>query len=152
MSRLEDYRRRGQAQRRLTHKIFWCVDWARSRSDDARRLLSNSASRGQHPSGPPPHLSAIPSLRNPAHCVRGIDQARPTEGLTITAQGSFNDAVLTQDIPGANTPGSTYGLAGDRLPYAIRWSGGITVKQDISLPNAWIGFVGGALNYIGSFA
>jgi len=77
-------------------------------------------------------------------------QARPTTGLTITAQGSFDNAVLTQNMPLAVVAGGTYGLAGDRLPYSIRWSGGISVNQDIVLSNEWTGFVGGDLTYIGS--
>jgi outer membrane receptor protein involved in Fe transport len=72
-------------------------------------------------------------------------QARPARGLTIAAQGSFNNAVLTEDLP----PGPAYGLAGDRLPYSIRWSGGASVNQDFQLWNEWTGFAGGELTYVG---
>jgi len=74
-------------------------------------------------------------------------QAHPAAGLTITAQGSFDDAVLTQNLPAAST---AYGLAGDRLPYSMRFSGGLTANQDIHLADEWVGFVGGAVNYVGA--
>jgi len=74
-------------------------------------------------------------------------QARPTRGLTITAQGSFDHAILTQDLPVTST---AYGKAGDRLPYSARFSGGIGVNQDIRLSNDWVGFSGADVNYLGS--
>jgi outer membrane receptor protein involved in Fe transport len=77
-------------------------------------------------------------------------QTRPATGLTITAEASFSNAVLTQDMPPAVVAGGTYGLAGDRLPYSIRWSGGLTLNQDIPLSGGWTGFFGGAVNYVGS--
>jgi outer membrane receptor protein involved in Fe transport len=75
-------------------------------------------------------------------------KVRPAYGLTITAEGSFDDAELTQDIP-SNGAG-IYGLSGDRLPYSIRFSGGLSVNQDVRLWNEWVGFLGGSVNYIGS--
>jgi outer membrane receptor protein involved in Fe transport len=74
-------------------------------------------------------------------------EAHPLEGLTITAQGSYDDAVLTQDLPAAST---TYGVKGTQLPYSMRFSGGATASQDIRLTSNWIGSVGGAFNYVGS--
>lgn len=74
-------------------------------------------------------------------------EAHPVQGSTITAQGSYDDAVLTEDIPASNT---AYGLKGDRLPYSMKFSGGLAVKQDIRLTKEWMGFVGGAVNYVGS--
>jgi len=77
-------------------------------------------------------------------------EAHPIEGLTLAIQGSFSNAVLTQDLPPSALGASgAYGLAGDRLPYSIRASGGLTVNQDIRFPGGWIGFVGGAATYIG---
>lgn len=78
-------------------------------------------------------------------------QARPVTGLTITAQGSYNHAVLTQDFSSEILAGLTYGKSGDPLPYSIRWTGGLTIDQDIHLANAWTGFIGGTVNYIGSY-
>lgn len=76
--------------------------------------------------------------------------AHPAEGLTLSAQGSYDDAVLTQDIPPAAVAAGTYGLAGDRLPYSIEFSGGFTANQDIRLTDDWIGFIGGSVTYVGS--
>jgi len=75
-------------------------------------------------------------------------RARPAQGLTIAAQGSFDNAELTQNLPSA-AAAYGYGLRGFRLPYSIRWSGGFTVDQEIQLANAWLGFVGGELSYVG---
>jgi len=72
-------------------------------------------------------------------------EARPLQGLTIAAHGSYNNAVLAQDLPQP-----TYGLKGDKLPYSMRWSGGVTANQDIRLAGDWIGFLGGSFNYIDS--
>jgi len=76
-------------------------------------------------------------------------QAHPVTGLTIQAEGSFNDAALTQDLPAAAVAAGAYAVAGDRLPYSIRWSGGITANQDFPLWRGWTGFVGGAFDYVG---
>lgn len=75
-------------------------------------------------------------------------QSHPLEGLTITAQGSYNNAVLTQALQPPQF--SAVALSGDRLPYSIRWSGGLTANQDIPLSGEWISFVGGAVNYVSS--
>jgi iron complex outermembrane receptor protein len=74
-------------------------------------------------------------------------EVRPLEGLKITAQGSYDDAVLTQDLPAAST---IYGVKGTQLPYSMRFSGGFTANQDIRLTTNWVGFVGGGFNYVGS--
>ena len=74
-------------------------------------------------------------------------QAHPLQGLTLAAQGSFDDAELTQDLPAGST---AYGLKGDRLPYSMRFSGGFSINQDFPLANGWSGFAGGAANYVGS--
>jgi len=74
-------------------------------------------------------------------------EARPLEGLTIEVAGSFDDAVLTQDLPPDSA--GLYGVKGDRLPYSMRASGALSVNQDFHLTHAWIGFVGGAVDYVG---
>jgi len=77
-------------------------------------------------------------------------QARPATGLTIAAQGSYNHAVLAQDLPAAAVAAGVYGLAGDRLPYSIPWSGGFTANQEFPLGSQWKGVVGGAVTYVGT--
>jgi iron complex outermembrane recepter protein len=76
-------------------------------------------------------------------------EAHPLEDLTLGIQGSFDNAVLTQDMPPGALNAGTYGLAGFRLPWSIRTSGGFTVNQDVHLSDGWVGFAGGAFNYVG---
>jgi len=76
-------------------------------------------------------------------------QARPGMGLTISAQASYNDAKLTQDMPADAVRAGSFGLNGDKLPYSIPWSGGFAVNQDIPVTGGWTGFVGGAVTYVG---
>jgi iron complex outermembrane recepter protein len=73
--------------------------------------------------------------------------ARPLTGLTLSAWGSYDDAVLTDSFP-ANS--SVYGLAGDRLPNTAKLSGNLGFEQDFSLPAAMTGYVGGTLVYVGN--
>ena len=75
--------------------------------------------------------------------------AHPTKGLTLGIQGSYDNAVLTQDLPPGAVAAGAYGLAGDRLPYNTRVSGGLTANQDFRLSKDWIAFFGGAVNYVG---
>jgi len=74
-------------------------------------------------------------------------EGHPTRGLTIAAEGSYDNAVLTEDLPAGST---AYGVTGDRLPYSMRLSGGLSVNQDVPVSGNWVGFVGGSLNYVGS--
>jgi len=76
-------------------------------------------------------------------------QATPTRGLTITGQASYNNAVLTEDLPPGVVAQGAYGPSGTQLPYSIRWSGGVTANQDFPIANEWKGFIGGALTYVG---
>lgn len=71
-------------------------------------------------------------------------EAHPLQGLTLALQGAYDNAVLTQDLP----TGSAYGLKGFRLPYSMKFSGGVTINQDIRVSDAWTAFVGGSANYI----
>lgn len=72
-------------------------------------------------------------------------EAHPLEGFTLAAQGAYNHAVLTQDLPS----GSAYGLKGSQLPYSMKYSGGLTLDQDIHLTNDWTGLVGASATYVG---
>jgi len=76
--------------------------------------------------------------------------AHPIKGLTLTAQASSSNAVLTQDLPPETVAAGAYGLAGARLPYSIKFSGGLSANQDVFLTHDWVGFFGGAFNYVGS--
>lgn len=69
---------------------------------------------------------------------------RPIGGLTLGAWVAWNEAVLTKDLPAASP---AYGAVGDRLPYASRWSGNVSIDDEFSLPANVTGFVGGSANY-----
>jgi len=73
-------------------------------------------------------------------------ESRPLKGLTMGAWVAWDDAVLTQNAP-ANT--SVYGSSGDRLPYANRFSGNLSLDQEFALPAQATGFVGGTVSYVG---
>jgi iron complex outermembrane recepter protein len=74
-------------------------------------------------------------------------QARPTDSLKITAAASLNDAQLTQNFPASAV---AVGFAGDRLPYSSRFSGSLSVDQDIVRRASWTAFLGGSLSYVGT--
>lgn len=72
--------------------------------------------------------------------------ARPLPGLSIEAWGAYDNAVLTQAFP-TNSP--VYGVPGDRLPYAARYSGSLSLNQDFPVLESLAGFVGGQVSYVG---
>jgi iron complex outermembrane recepter protein len=74
-------------------------------------------------------------------------QARPLEGLTITAADTFSDAVLTQNLPRAST---AIGFDGDRLPFSSRYTSSVSAQQDIPLAGGVTGVVAASAAYVGS--
>jgi iron complex outermembrane recepter protein len=58
-------------------------------------------------------------------------EAHPAPGTKVSLNGSFNNAVLTQDLPAEAVNAGAYAVAGDRLPYSARASGSIGIEQDI---------------------
>jgi outer membrane receptor protein involved in Fe transport len=73
-------------------------------------------------------------------------QARPSHRLTISASGSWNDAVLTEDFP---ADASSFGQSGNRLPSSARFSGSLSLNQDFPFSATVEGFAGGSLSYVG---
>lgn len=69
----------------------------------------------------------------------------PTDGTTIGATFSYDDAVLTKGFPADS---SYYGVSGDRLPLTSRDSGSVSIEQEFTLPNAQ-GFAGAVVAYVG---
>jgi len=67
-------------------------------------------------------------------------QSKPLEGLTVTAWGTYDNAVLTQSIPADS---SVYGPAGSRLPYSTR-SRQCVIQSGISIVNGVTGYAGHA--------
>ncbi|MGH8192464.1 MAG: TonB-dependent receptor, partial [Rhodanobacteraceae bacterium] len=79
---------------------------------------------------------------------QGIEAAwtlRPVAGLTLTANASWTDAVLTQ-----NTPAGLVGFTGDRLPYVPRWNANVGAEYVFPLADGWSGYAGGNYGYTGS--
>jgi iron complex outermembrane receptor protein len=70
----------------------------------------------------------------------------PTQDLTISAWGTWDEAELTEPFPPI---ASAYGVAGDPLPFAARASGYSSVEQQFPLSDQWRGFVGAAETYVG---
>lgn len=69
----------------------------------------------------------------------------PRSGLTITANGTYNVAELTENLP----TGGGYGLDGDRLPFSSRYAGSLAAEQTFPLTSRLDGFVGGTVTYVG---
>jgi outer membrane receptor protein involved in Fe transport len=76
-------------------------------------------------------------------------ESRPLTGLTLGAWVAWDDAVLTQTVPGAGHNGEIFGFSGDRLPNTPRFSGSLSLNYDFPLMLDTRGFVGGALSYVG---
>jgi len=73
-------------------------------------------------------------------------EARPLTGCTLTSWATYDEAVLTEALPATST---AYGPTGSRLPFATRWSGNISLKQDFRLTGSVTGFAGVAVSYVG---
>jgi iron complex outermembrane recepter protein len=76
--------------------------------------------------------------------------AQPISSLTVAAWVDIANAELTQNVPGAGENGVIYAFAGDKLPYAARFTGNLSAQQDFPLAGAWTGFVGGMVSYVGA--
>jgi outer membrane receptor protein involved in Fe transport len=68
----------------------------------------------------------------------------PIRGLTLGANLSYTDAVLTEAVP------SIGAVSGARLPYVPLWSGSLTADYSAPIAGPWRGFIGGGYRYIGS--
>jgi outer membrane receptor protein involved in Fe transport len=71
---------------------------------------------------------------------------RPATGLKIAGWISYDDAVLTQDLPPEST---VKGAKGDRLPNAARVTANLSLQQDFPLWGSATGFIGGQASYVG---
>lgn len=77
--------------------------------------------------------------------------ARPTSATKLSTWVTYNDAVLKEGFPEASTAaGGAYGAKGDRLPYGARFSGGVSIEQQMALPGSVVPFIGAALSYVGN--
>src|SRR6185437_9795434 len=55
-------------------------------------------------------------------------ESNPLSGLTLSGWVSWNDALLTEDLPPAAVLAGSYGASGDRLPLSSRVSGSVSVQ------------------------
>ena len=74
-------------------------------------------------------------------------QAKPSQGMTASAWVTWNEAVVTEAFPASSTVLAT---PGDWLPYSSRYSGNLSLQQTFPLPNAFVGYVGGTVSYVGN--
>lgn len=96
-----------------------------------------------------PHQSFSYGANGGSAKSEGVDlsvTARPLTGLTVTSWVAYDDAALTQSFP---VTSSVYGVAGDRLPYAARFSGMVSFQQEFPLWSKATGFAGGAVTFVG---
>ena len=73
--------------------------------------------------------------------------SKPIQGLSLNAWVAFNDAALTQGFPPAS---AAYGVSGDRLPYASRFSGNVSLDFEHLIAGNIKGFFGASTSYIGN--
>jgi len=73
-------------------------------------------------------------------------QAKPARGTDIAISGAVNVAELTEDLPPLS---AVYGVAGNRLPFSSRFSGSVSVEQDLLRVGDATGFIGASASYVG---
>ena len=73
-------------------------------------------------------------------------EARPVGGFVISAWAAWNEAVLTESFP-ANS--DVYGVSGDRLPYASRFSSSLSLTDNFPLAARLTGSLGATASYVG---
>jgi len=73
-------------------------------------------------------------------------QAKPVPGLTIAGWVTWSDAALTQPFPALS---SALGASGDRLPFSSKFSGNLSLEDELALNSAWRGFAGAVVSYVG---
>jgi iron complex outermembrane receptor protein len=74
-------------------------------------------------------------------------ESKPVAGLTLTAWVTFSDAALKEAFPMTS---SAYGVSGNTLPYASRFSGNFSLHQEIPVTDLVKAFWGGSVSYVGS--
>jgi iron complex outermembrane receptor protein len=74
-------------------------------------------------------------------------ESKPLTGFTIGAWAAWNQATLTEPFPPSS---AVSGSVGDRLPYAARFSGRLSLQQDFPLARDLTGFVATAVSYVGN--
>jgi outer membrane receptor protein involved in Fe transport len=86
---------------------------------------------------------------------RGLEFAAnltPWRGMTIDANLTFTDAVITQDLPTLAGATGLKGQAGDRLPFSAKVTGHISAQQNFTISANFEGNLGFSLTYVGDRA
>ncbi|MDR6834887.1 MULTISPECIES: TonB-dependent receptor [unclassified Sphingopyxis] len=73
--------------------------------------------------------------------IEGSLALRPTPGLTISATGSYTDAVLSEDVPDIS------GVKGDRLPAVPKFSGALRADYEFELGGGNKGSFGAGIRH-----
>lgn len=73
-------------------------------------------------------------------------EARPVAGLTLSADMSYTDAILTATPPAA---AGVYAPAGSRLPNSSKWNASVSAEEDIPLTGSVDGFGSATITYTG---
>lgn len=73
--------------------------------------------------------------------IEGSFALRPTPGLTISATGSYTDAVLSEDVPDIS------GADGDRLPAVPKFSGALRADYEFELGSGNKGSFGAGIRH-----
>lgn len=73
--------------------------------------------------------------------IEGSFALRPTPGLTISATGSYTDAVLSEDVPDIS------GVDGDRLPAVPKFSGALRADYEFELGGGNKGSFGAGIRH-----
>jgi iron complex outermembrane receptor protein len=74
-------------------------------------------------------------------------EVRPFTGTTISAWGALNEAELKESFPAAAI--TTFGRAGDRLPYSSRLSGNLSADQEFVFANGATLTFGASASFVG---
>jgi iron complex outermembrane recepter protein len=72
--------------------------------------------------------------------------SKPIPGLTLNAWVAWNDATLTEGFPPASL---ALGTTGDKLPSSSRFSGSVSLEQELIVTNRVTAFAGGSFSYVG---
>lgn len=73
--------------------------------------------------------------------------ARPVDGLTLTAAGSYTDAQISGDYTAPDALGVTRNFRGTVLPYAPKWQLSGSARYERPLSDTLKGFVGANIAY-----
>ena len=78
--------------------------------------------------------------------IEGSFELRPSRGLSISGNASFNEAKLAADLPLAGS----YGVDGDVLPNVPKFSGTVSAEQSFPLSESTRLFLGGSISHVSS--